>query len=151
MPGLTTPLAYTFVSGILTGDATLLALGTAQGSTPLSDGLRVYRDAIPQGEKYPAIIFWVLSPGIPLRVIGTEVVWSDLVMGVKAIDTGTSLDANLRAIANRVDVLMENASGTVSGGEVFGVRGEQEICYPDPPQGSKRWMNLGRQYRIWAK
>lgn len=141
---LTAPIAFAFVSSRLTGDATLMALG----SPPLSQGIRVYRDDIPQGGLYPSIVFSFLS-GVPLKVIGNVTVWAEVVLLVKAIDQGQTT-LNLEPIMNRVDAVLESASGSVSGGQVFGMASEDEIAYPEVRDGTKRFQHLGRRWRMWA-
>lgn len=143
---LTTETALAWLSATLTGDATLMALG----SPPLSTGVRVYRDLRPEGTATPALVFSLASPGVPLKVIGNVTVWSEIVAFVRGIDQSPALSA-LYPIMARVETVLEGASGAAAGGTVFYCASEQEFQDQDTTQGGPKFQYIGRYWRLYCR
>lgn len=88
---LTIPLVNDWLYGLLSTDAAIAAIV----------GNRIYEEERPQGSALPALVYQSLS-GVPVSVIGGEVIYSNLIYLVKGITTGAS-SFPVRALMNRVD------------------------------------------------
>jgi len=142
---LTTPRVQAWIYAKLTADATLMALG----SPPLSTGVRVYPDTIPQGVAYPAILFAFMT-GEPVKAIGNIQIWTEMLWIVRATTVGSTA-AGLEAIANRIDTLLDGASGTAGAGTIFTCAHDQERKDVQELPGGNRQHYLGRYWRIQAR
>ena len=149
MSGLAAPVVYQWVNGKLTGDATLMALG----SPPLSTGQRVWPDHAHQGAVAPYLIHSMLS-GTPLKTVGNTTVWTEMVWLVRGVDHATTV-ARLVPILNRARTVLDGAKGSVSGGDapgtVFFSMAEDEVRYEEDLGGGTWAQHLGLRFRILGR
>ena len=121
----------------LTGDTTLMALITG-----------VYTLPAPASAVLPFVLIQEQASsdirGVGPARIGITGTW--LVRGVAQT---VSWAGNLETIANRIDVLLQAASGTVSGGVVWACVRERPFRLIETVQ-SGTFRHQGGQYRIWA-
>lgn len=144
---LAAPIGFEYLSSKLTGDATLMALG----SPPLSTGLRIFPDEAPPGSLYPFLVYSFIF-ATPLKVTGNVTIWSSILLLVKGIDLGRST-VNLAPMLNRVDAILDSSRGQVSTGQVFAAIADEEINYLEVAQGGggPRYRHLGRRWRLLAQ
>lgn len=126
-----------WLKSVLGSDATLAAL------TP-----KVYKLPAPQGAQLPYAAFNMLS-AVDLQAVGTARVWSDMLYVVRAIFETNTLGGNLELAANRIDVLLQAASGSASSGVVWACVREQPFEMEENNAGQEL-RHLGGIYRIFA-
>lgn len=85
----------------LSGDATLMALVTG-----------VYTWPVPEGAALPYVLFQEQSAR-DLTALGPHRVWVDGLWLVRAVAEARSWGGNLETAANRIDALLQAASGAV--------------------------------------
>lgn len=143
---LTAPEGYAWIQAKLKADATLQA---ALGADP-----RVYQDYAPEGiPTYPLVLIRNVT-AIPLMALGAIDVWSNCLFDVFVVSKDNSR-TTMKPIANRLDVVLNRASGTTADGEIFFCSKAplKEIAFSDPPvqgQGA-RIQNLGRTWALEIK
>lgn len=127
-----------WITQTLNADVVLMALITG-----------VYEQPAKQGSLHPMVVFNQMSEvdiatGDSLKRIMTNSLW--LVRGVvddTSFETATS-------IADRLDTLLQNASGTADGADIFHCSREQGYRMVDDTSG-KQFRHLGGIYRIFAQ
>lgn len=140
---LTSPIAYEWLQSNLKADATLATL--------MGGEVRAYQRNAPEGTPvYPLILIrWV--SGIVLMTVGALDVHTNALVDVLVVDKSNST-ASMKPIANRVDAILNRASGTTADGQVFLCHKAEmtEIATTDPPVpgGGARVQNLGRTWRL---
>lgn len=68
-------------------------------------GTRIYRRRIPQGAAFPALVYQHMG-GVPVMpVIGSVILYSNLVYAIKVVGRGSS-NVALQAAVNRIDELI---------------------------------------------
>lgn len=145
MPSYVTPRVKSFIGTILAADATLQTLLTPVG--------KVHWDEAPQGSLVPYLLIYALSPAIPNKALGNQTVSENSVIGVVGVTRGNT-NQGLLPIMDRVDELLESASGTTSGAQIFVISGEGEIDYSEPREpgaSGPRYIRLGRRWRVQSK
>lgn len=122
----------------LHGDATLVTLC----------GGRAYnRPAVPY-PSLPCIAYSLMGNARDSRSAGGVRVGSWFRYEVLAVGATDDVSA-ISAIADRIDTLLDNVSGTVTGWHWRSVR-EQAIERTDVLGGTTRYAQLGGVYRIWC-
>lgn len=134
---------YEFLQEKLKADATIQAT--------FGSPARVYQRNAPEGiPVYPLLLIRFVS-AIPLVTLGAIDVHSSALFDVIGVTRDNST-ASIKAGVNRVDALLNRASGTTAAGEIFFVHKADltEIATTDPPSpgGGARIQNLGRTWRL---
>jgi hypothetical protein len=124
--------------GLLTGDSTLVGLvdGRVYGYLDQRDGALPY-------------VVYSFQGGYDVRGNGPTRFMTSLLYQVKAVGAGASFQP-LQAIADRLDELLQGASGTVSGGRVLVCVREQPINFPEVHNGVI-YLHVGGLWRIHAQ
>lgn len=121
------------------------ALATALG------GNKVWADVAPQGTAFPYVILAFLSSP-DMDVVGGARVFTQPLYLVKAVTTDHSW-AKAGVIANRIDAVLQQASGTVvaQGVEIQSIVRESIIRYTEVPTGTSQIIrHYGGQYRCFC-
>jgi hypothetical protein len=129
------PLADAFFAATLGADATLLAL--APGG--------IARNRPSQEAAFPFVVWQFLS-GTTTQTASAVRIWLDSVYQVKAVGQGDSI-ASLKAVADRIDTLLDRAHGAVTGGTIVACTLEGEIAYEEVVAGVA-YQHLGGRYRL---
>jgi hypothetical protein len=127
-------LADKWLYSVLAGDTALMAL--AHG---------VYSYIAPAGAVSP----WVLynfQGAHDVIAVGAYRIFNSGLYQVKAVGQSNSLAA-LGAIAERIDVLLDRKTATVTGGVILASHREQPMAYAEQSDGL-RYNHLGGIYRI---
>lgn len=124
--------------GLLTGDPTLAGLV----------GGRVYGYVAPEGAALPFVVY-SHQAGSDVRGNGPTRFMASLLYQVKAVGAGASFQP-LKAIADRLDALLQGASGTVADGRVLVCVREQPIAYVEIDNGII-YRHAGGLWRIHAQ
>ncbi len=120
------------------------------GDTALNarvDG-RIFPDAVPQNETFPAVTF-AFQSGTDEYGVGLSRYWTEMTYIVKATgraDAGTDLEA----LADRIEAALSGAVVfTTANGEVFYCFRESPVSYTED-DGGVEYRHLGGLYRIAA-
>lgn len=132
-----TTRADEWLHGVLS-DATLTAAATGG----------VFADVAPEGTAFPYVVH-NFQGGHDVRGAGpTRIMVSGLWL-VQGVDATQSYMGTLRTIADRIDALLQAASGAAgSDGVVFSCVREQPFRMPEVLEGGKQIRHLGGLYRI---
>lgn len=133
-----TARAYEWLYSVLAGDAMLN--GYVSG--------RVYRRLAPEGAAMPYVVFQFQS-GHDVQAAGPYRVMSQLVCVVKIVGQASTYPT-LKAIVDRVDALLQAASGMATDGRVLACMRETPIDYEEIDAGV-RYQHLGGQYRLYVQ
>ncbi len=121
----------------LAGDPTLRALV----------GDRVYAYQAPHEARYPLVVF-SRQAGRDVRGVGPSRILANEIYQVKVIGRGSAVGfAALKAIADRVDTLLQGSSGAVADGQVLSCVRESAVSYVETEEGAV-YCHLGGLYRI---
>ncbi len=123
---------------VLSGDAALAALVSG-----------VYGYLAPQGTASPWVTF-SHQAGTDVMVVGTARIMTNFLYQVKATGSGESMAA-LKAVADRIDAVLQAASGTVSDGRIISCVREQDLVMVETDLSGTRWNHAGGIYRIYAQ
>lgn len=120
------------------------------GDTTLSNlvGGRIYAYLAPQDATLPFVLY-SHQAGHDVRGVGPARIMTSLVYQVKAVGQGGSFGP-LKAIADRLDTLLQGASGSVVDGTVLMCVREQPIEYVEIEDGVQ-YRHLGGLWRIIAQ
>lgn len=121
----------------LSADAELVALV----------GSRIHAYEAPQGTAMPFVIY-SYQGGHDVRGVGPGRIMVSALYQVKVVGQGTSV-VGLAPIADRLDALLQAASGTVTDGAVWACVREQPLAYPETDNGVQ-YRHLGGLYRVMA-
>lgn len=125
---------------VLAADATLTGLV----------GDQVFSELAPQDASFPRVVHQHQgSVDVRTATSSGRIMLSGLwlVRGIAATEDFRSL----QAIADRVDVLLERASGSADGGLVFSCTRESPFRLLEPADGGIQYRHLGGLYRIYAQ
>jgi len=111
-------------------------------------GGRIYAYVAPQDAPFPFILI-SHQAGHDVRGVGPARVMVSLVYQVKVVGQGGSF-APLQPIADRIDALLQGASGAVVDGQVLMCVREQPVAYVEVDDGVQ-YRHLGGLYRIIAQ
>ena len=123
---------------VLSGDSALAA----------AVGGRIYAYLAPPEAGTPFVVFAYQS-GADTVAIGMSRVLTAALYQVKVVGTGWS-SAPLQPIADRIDAVLQAASGSVVDGQILGCTREQPISYVEATDGVV-YRHLGGLYRIYAR
>lgn len=141
---LTSLVGYEWLQNTIKADATLASL--------MNGDVRCYQRNVPDGTPtYPLILLRFVS-GIPLMTVGALDVYTNALFDVIVVSKDNSTNG-MKPIANRLDTLLNRASGSTGDGTVFFCwksEDHSEIATTDPPSpgGGARIQNLGRSWRL---
>lgn len=127
----------TWLYGVLSGDAALVALVGAGG---------IHANQLPQVQIYPCLLF-SLQSGVDINSLGERGLVNQL-WQIQAINVGESSAALGPAMA-RIDVLLQEVIATSGGGLRLRWRREQTLEYPETQNGI-RYNHVGAMYRCFA-
>lgn len=96
-------------------------------------GERIYSPPAPPGAELPFVLYRYQA-GYDVRGVGATRIMTDLVYQVQVVGRGASVSP-LQPIADRLDVLLQGASGSVGNGRVLTCVREQPIAYPEVVDG----------------
>lgn len=122
----------------LDGDATLMGL--------LGSGERIHEQPAAQESAFPFVTFQLQSDVDIMTADTRNRIMSDQLWLVRATDATASF-ATLKTIANRIDVLLQNANGSADGATVFHCSREESFRLTEIDNG-KQYRHLGGIYRI---
>jgi hypothetical protein len=124
--------------GVLSGDSTLSALVAG----------RIYSALAPQDAALPFVVF-NQQAGVDVRGVGPYRIMTSLVYQIKAIGRGGSFQP-IAAIADRLDQLLQGASGSVVDGRILMCVREQPLAYVEVEDGV-HYRHLGGLWRILSQ
>jgi hypothetical protein len=127
--------------GKLAGDVTLNAL---LATPPPGRSKSIYYQRAPQGALFPYVIL-SKQAGTPRYALGDRAFDNDvwLVKGVDRNDTADTVDA----ISNRIDVLLTDASLSISGRTQLYLRRVSDVDYPETVD-DQTYLHSGATYRF---
>lgn len=123
----------------LTGDATLTGLVSG----------RIYGHIAPQDATYPLVLF-ALQTADDVQTLGPNRIMSNMLYVVRGIAEVASFGASLTTIADRIDTVLQAASGTVAAGRVLACVREAPVVMVEVSKG-KQYRYLGGVYRLYAQ
>jgi hypothetical protein len=126
--------------------AALTADGGAGGVNTLLAG-RVYRDQVPQSAPLPAATITLVS-ATDSNTLGANRAFGSVLVDVRVVGAGVSYGA-LNPIADRVDVVLQNRSGTDGGVVVVELRREQVQAFVETESGAS-FAHIIATYRTEA-
>jgi hypothetical protein len=130
-----TARAFQWLYETLTGDSQLQQLV----------GDRVYRFVAPPRAEMPYIVFQ-FQAGRDVEVVGATRILSQIVCVVRVVGLATAY-ATLKTIADRVDAVLQAASGEAGDGYVYACTREAPLDFPEA-DGMQLYQHVGGQYRL---
>lgn len=124
---------------VLSGDATLAGLVST----------RVYGHIAPQEAAFPLVLF-ALQSSSDVQILGPNRIMTNMHYVVRGVTEGGSFGGTLKTMAERIDAVLQAASGTVAAGQVFACVREQPFALVETVQG-KQYRHLGGVYRLAAR
>jgi hypothetical protein len=128
----------------------LLSGDTGAGGVSTLVGGRIYAYIAPSGAAYPLVVF-SHQAGHDVRGVGTTRIMASMVYQVKAIGKGSAANFGaVKAVADRIDALLQGSSGSVADGYVVSCVRETPVSYVET-NGSDVFSHLGGLFRIQAQ
>ena len=135
-------VADSWLYAVLSGDATLAGLVAA----------RIYAHNNPNRTPvFPYVLFQLQGNGADVRGVGPTRIMAPMVYLVRGIGEGNSFGGNLTTIADRIDTLLQAASGTAAGGVVLSCVREQPFALPEVAGDGRQYRHLGGIYRLFVQ
>lgn len=132
--------AEQWLYSLLTGD------NGAGGVNTLVGG-RIYAYLAPSSATFPLVIY-SHQGSHDVRGVGPSRIMASMVYQMKVIGKGSSAGFGaIKAIADRIDSLLQGASGQVVDGQIVSCVREQAVSYIEQ-SGSDVYSHLGGLYRI---
>lgn len=143
--------AETWLYSKLHGDSTLMALTPGGVHTwpvpalvPNESGVMVPLSG--------AYVLYQMQTANDIRGVGPARIGVDGLWLVRVVAETNSFGGNLLAAADRIDVLLQAASGTVTAGVIWACVRTEPFQLVELTEGGKRqFRHLGGQYRIWVQ
>ena len=129
----------TWLATVLTADAELNALVSG----------RIYGHVIASSAVYPLAMF-SLQTARDIQGLGPARIMVDSLYIVRGIVEASTFGGTLKSIADRIDAILQAASGSNVNGSVLACVREQPFLYVEPYQG-RQYRHLGGIYRIWSQ
>lgn len=123
----------------LSGDATLTGLV----------GGRIYGHIAPQEASYPLVLF-ALQTADDVQTLGPHRIMSNMLYVVRVVGEASSFGAPLSSVADRIDAVLQAASGTAGAGRVLACVRENPSAMVESNKG-KQYRYLGGVYRLYAQ
>ena len=134
--------ADSWLYAVLSGDATLAGLATGG----------IYAHFNPAtSPTFPFVLYQLQAPGMDTRGVGPARVMTQALYLVRGVAQANSFGGSLKSIADRIDVLLQAASGTAAGGLVLSCVREQPFALPETGPGGLQYRHLGGIYRLFVK
>lgn len=130
------------VYGRLSGDTTLNNLLAVP---PAGYSKSIYHQDAPDGAQFPFVIINKQS-GTPTEAMGDPSALETDVWLVKAVDRAASADL-VESIADRIRVLLNDATLSISGATHLYLRRQSDVEYPEVDLGV-RYKHCGSLYRL---
>ena len=124
---------------------TVLAADTALAAVV---GTRIYAYIAPEGAAFPYVVYQNQA-GRDIRGVGPLRIMANLLYVVKVVGQTNSFGA-LETAANRIDTVLQAASGTPTRGTVIACVREQPFALVESLD-TGQYRHLGGIYRLWAK
>ena len=125
----------------------LLSSDTGTGGVSTLVSGRIYAYVAPSGAVFPFVIY-SRQAGHDVMGVGTVRIMASEVYQVKVVGKAATVAlGTIKAIADRIDTLLQGATGTVVDGRVLSCVREQGISYVET-SGSDVYSHLGGLYRI---
>jgi hypothetical protein len=105
----------------------------------------IYHQQAPAGATYPFVVF-NKQAGTPTEAFNDPSAYDTDIWLVKAVDRDTSAD-DAEAIADRVQVLLNDATLSISGGELMYLRRQSDVQFSEVTQGVT-YQHAGSLYRL---
>lgn len=144
-------VASAWIYATLAGDATLTALLADRSS-----GESIYPDVLPQGAADPAVLYtFNTDTMVGGQHVATTPLMSNMLVAVKGVTRAESYAGTPRAIAARIDALLQGAgpvavsSGAITG-TVLGCTRVATIAYPEV-EAAVQWRHRGALYRLYVQ
>ena len=125
---------------------TVLAADTALAAVV---GTRIYGYLAPPTATMPYVVYQQQA-GHDVRGTGPTRIMADMLYVVRGIAETNSFTGNLETIANRIDAVLQAASGTNVRGVVVACVREQPFSLVESTSEGQ-FRHLGGIYRLWAK
>lgn len=110
-------------------------------------GTRIYTSQAPEGATFPLVLF-TYQGGPDTRGLGIVRIQTNPLWQIKVICAGAPDDA-VRLVADRIDVLFQEAVTEISESYVFSSRREQAIFYAEPVTDSAEfYTHTGGLFRL---
>lgn len=122
-------------------------LSTDSQLTTALGGRRIYGYVAPQGAAMPYVIL-SHQGGHDVRGVGPGRIMASVLYQVKVVGEGASFNG-IKSAADRLDALLQGASGSVVDGAVLACVREQPLAYVEVDSGAQ-YRHLGGLYRIMA-
>ena len=111
-------------------------------------GTRIYAYVAPQGAAFPFVVYQNQA-GRDVRGVGPLRLMANLLYVVKVVAQTNSF-TTLETAANRIDAVLQAASGTPTRGTVIACVREQPFALVESLE-TGQYRHLGGIYRLWAK
>lgn len=135
-----TARAEKWLYALMSGDSGVGGVSTLVGG-------RIYAYAAPSRVSFPFVVFSHMGD-YDVRAVGTARILASMTYQVKAVGRGSAVGMNaIKTIADRIDTLLQGASGSVTDGVILSCVREQQISYVEQAE-SEVYMHLGGIYRI---
>lgn len=129
-------------------DAWLYAVLSADAVLTAAVGGRIYSDVAPQDVAFPYALF-SYQGGHDVRAVGPHRIMAHATYQVKAIDRNESY-GGIDGIADRIDALLQGASGSILDGHVLSCVRDQVVRYSEV-DGGVQYRHLGGLFSIIAQ
>lgn len=133
-----TTIAENWIRTTLNNDVTL---------TGLLGGGKIYNEVAPQNTAAPYVVFRYRGSR-DMRGMGASRRATTIVYLVEVISLPSQNFTDLGPIADRVDTVLHDTSGTNAGGRVLGVVRENPFKLTEPQSDGTYIRRLGGEYRI---
>ena len=111
---------------------------------------RIYAYVAPAGAAFPLVIY-SHQGGHDVRGVGPARIMASMVYQVKAIGKGRAASfAAIKPIADRIDSLLQGASGSTTDGLILSCVREQPVSYTET-SGTDVYSHLGGLYRLQVR
>ncbi len=128
--------------GRLAGDTTLNGMLAAP---PSGYSKSIFYQQAPEGAGFPFVIFSKQS-GVPTETFGNPDALDTDTWLVKAVDQATTAD-DAEAITARVQVLLNDATLSISGSTLLYLRRQSDVDYSEVDKGVQ-YVHAGSLYRL---
>ncbi len=126
---------------------TLLTTDSGAGGVNTLVGGRIYAYVAPSGAAFPLVVY-SHQGSHDVRGVGPTRIMASMVYQVKVIGKSSAAGFGaIKAVADRLDTLLQGASGSVVDGRVLSCVREQGISYVEN-SGSDVYSHLGGLYRL---
>lgn len=126
---------------------TVLTTDAGVGGVSTLVGGRIYAYVAPSEATFPLVVY-SRQAGHDVMGVGTARIMVSEVYQVKVIGRGSAAGFGaIEAVADRIDTLLQGASGSVVDGQILSCVREREVSYAEN-SGSDIYSHLGGLYRI---